>query len=107
MDDLDRVTRAKEAAEARLLGIPGVTGVGVGYKVTGGVRTETPAIIVFVQVKRDDPEEPIPPEIDGVATDVQERTFVLHQSESVEREREGADGGPAGRSTEGEGGAAR
>jgi hypothetical protein len=93
MDELENVTRARDAAVDRLMRIPGVTGVGVGHRVVGGERTETLAIVVYVSQKRDDPEEPIPPEIDGVPTDVQERSFVLHGSDPDEREEEGADGG--------------
>jgi len=102
MDELESVIRARDAAAARLMRIPGVTGVGVGHKVVAGERTETIAIVVFVREKRDDPEERIPPEIEGVPTDVQERTFVLHDTDPHEREREGADGGRAGRGSEGQ-----
>jgi hypothetical protein len=111
MDELENVTRARDAAAERLMRIPGVTGVGVGHKVVDGERTDTIAIVIYVSHKRDEPEEPIPPEIDGVPTDVQERTFVLHEADSREREtepkreteREGADGGRAGRGTQGQG----
>jgi len=106
MDELEKVTHARDEAEARLMRIPGVTAVGVGHKVVGGVKTDTIAIVVFVRGKRDDPEEAIPPEIEGVPTDVQERAFVLHDMDAHEREREGADGGRAGRGSEGQRGEA-
>lgn len=74
--DLERIRDVKQRAEGRLLGIPGVTGVGLGAKYVGGVHTGKPAIIVMVERKKLPadvrPEELIPPEIEGVATDVLE-----------------------------------
>ena len=62
-----------------ILAQPGVTGVGVGYKSVGGqLRTTQIAIKVFVAAKLAPQElarrgiEPIPTEIDGVPTDVEE-----------------------------------
>jgi hypothetical protein len=72
-------TRAKESAEDDLLRRPGVTGVGIGYKYVGGVRTSQTAIQVFVNQKRDvSGDQTIPREINGVPTDVIQRTFELH-----------------------------
>ena len=79
-DDLDPLTRAKELAEAELLGRPGVSGIDVGYKEVGGRRTDTLAIRVLVERKSDDigPEDRVPPAIEGFPTDVIERRFTLH-----------------------------
>ncbi|MBI4539871.1 MAG: hypothetical protein HY704_10230 [Gemmatimonadetes bacterium] len=69
----------KERVEDDLLGIPGVQGVDVGYKVVGGKKTNRIAIRVYVARKRDVAEEErIPPEIEGIPTDVIERRFMLH-----------------------------
>jgi hypothetical protein len=79
--------RAAQATAARvverdgpaMLVLPGVTGVGVGYKMVGGqLRTTQIAIKVFVAAKLSPQElaqrglEAIPVEIDGVPTDVEE-----------------------------------
>jgi hypothetical protein len=79
-EDLDPLTRAKELAEADLLDRPGVTGVDVGYKEVAGRRTDTLAIRVLVDRKRDDlgSAERVPTEIDGFPTDVIERRFTIH-----------------------------
>ena len=57
----------------------GVTGVGIGYKYTGGKKTDDLSIRVYVEKKKDriGKDEKIPSEIDGVKTDVIERKFVL------------------------------
>src|SRR5437588_8403340 len=76
MPDLDRIREIKEAAQRRLLAIPGVHAVGIGAKYVHGQNTAEPAIIVFVEKKKPvselQPYEVIPPEIDGVKTDVVE-----------------------------------
>jgi hypothetical protein len=67
---------AKDRAAESMLPLPGVHGVGIGEKLTGGERTGEPSITVFVERKRPlaeiPPEERIPAEIDGVKTDVVE-----------------------------------
>lgn len=75
--EIAEIIRIKQAAEADLLGRPGVTGVGVGYKYVAGERTDQVVIRVHVAHKRDDvPEaERIPETIDGVPTDVLESRF--------------------------------
>jgi len=40
MPDLDAMIKAKSAAAATLLKLPGVTGVGVGYREKGGETDE-------------------------------------------------------------------
>lgn len=77
------LVRAKETAEARLLKIPGVTGVDVGYKEVKGKKTGIIAIRVLVEKKKKKTDVPaaerIPETIDGHPTDVIERKFELHQ----------------------------
>lgn len=74
--------RIKAAAEKDLLNIEGVTGVGVGEKITAGKRTGIPSIRIYVKKKKPKARlskgEMIPAEIDGIPTDVIEREFVLH-----------------------------
>jgi V8-like Glu-specific endopeptidase len=67
----------KERVERSVLDIPGVHAIGVGSKVTGGEVTGEESIKIFVEQKRPleeiPHEERIPPEIDGVKTDVVEQ----------------------------------
>jgi hypothetical protein len=64
----------KNRAAARLLALPGVTAVGLGSKEVGDEPTGELAIKIFVKVKRPPSEVPseelIPPEIEGIPTDV-------------------------------------
>jgi len=79
MENLDEIRRIKTEVEAELLKLPGVTGVDVGYKYVGGKQTDTLAIRVYVEEKKDLPkEDAIPKQIRGIPTDVIERRFVLH-----------------------------
>jgi hypothetical protein len=75
MEDREYIA-IKERAADRLLAIPGVHTVGVGAKLTAGERTPTTAIRVYVTHKRPLAEIPeaerVPPEIEGVVTDVVE-----------------------------------
>lgn len=45
------VAGAREAAEDRLLGTANVVGVGLGYKISNGRQTDTPAVMVLVSEK--------------------------------------------------------
>ena len=69
----------KESVEQRYLEQPGVTAVDVGYKYVGGERTDEVAIRVHVAKKSDrvPKAQRVPTEIDGVVTDVLERTYEL------------------------------
>jgi hypothetical protein len=79
MKDLDEIRRIKTEVEAELLKLPGVTGVDVGYKYVGGKKTNTLAIRVYVEEKRDVSEgDAVPKRIRGIPTDVIQRRFVLH-----------------------------
>jgi hypothetical protein len=75
---LSEIIEAKKAAEAELLQRPGVTAVDVGYKYVKGKRTDKLAIRVHVAKKTDavPPYERIPPEINGIPTDVIENKYV-------------------------------
>ncbi len=68
--------RVKRAHEKALLTKANVVGVGVGYRVAGGRRTETIALVVMVRRKvpasRLSAEDVIPAELEGVPVDVQE-----------------------------------
>jgi hypothetical protein len=82
MKTYNEMVEIKAANEERLLDRPGVTGVGIGYKVTDGKRTGEMAIRVYVAEKKPEDEIPksevIPKTVKGVKTDVIERKFVLH-----------------------------
>lgn len=79
MPSISELVAIKQSVEAEYLRRPGVTGIDVGYKEVGGVQTEQVAIRVHVRKKRDRvPEaQAVPAEIDGVVTDVVERTYEL------------------------------
>lgn len=65
--DMERLRRAKASVVDRLMRIPGVHGVGIGFRYVGGVRTDEPAVVVYVDEKvprqQLDPARLIPPEI--------------------------------------------
>jgi len=64
------------AYQDALLGRPNVVGVALGHKYTGGINTGERAITVLVHRKVDArylaPSAFVPPELDGIPTDVQE-----------------------------------
>ncbi|MFC9325697.1 hypothetical protein [Kitasatospora sp. NPDC057015] len=80
MPSVEELVAIKERVEQRFLDQPGVTGIDVGYKVVGGERTGEIAVRVYVARKTDDVplDQRVPPDIDGVVTDVLERTYELH-----------------------------
>jgi hypothetical protein len=79
---LSDVVSAKQQAESDLLKRQGVTGVDVGYKYVDGELTDEIAIRVMVEKKKKSvpADQKVPGTIDGVKTDVIERTFFLHAS---------------------------
>lgn len=82
---MEEIKALKERFVQELMGKPNVVAVGVGYKIVGGKTTDELAIVVFVQRKVSAeslaPEELIPAQVEGVATDVIESgTFYAHQS---------------------------
>ena len=76
MQESERILKVKEAVERELMKIPGVHAVGIGPKITGGKMTSEIAIHVLLPRKKPLreilPEEVIPPEIEGIKTDVLE-----------------------------------
>ncbi len=73
---LVKVQAVKEANEEKLLPLPNVVGVGIGYKEKGGKETSEVCVKVYVESKVDEkklsPTELIPPAYDKVKTDVHE-----------------------------------
>ncbi len=71
---MERHYRVLDKVQSRILRMPNVIGVGVGYKQVGLTRTEKPAIIVFVEKKLPAAElsrsEKLPGKINGLETDV-------------------------------------
>jgi len=83
---LSEIRRVKEEVETKLLNLPGVTGVDIGYKYVAGKKTDILAIRVLVKEKKDVPDDvAVPKEIQGIPTDVIERRFVLHSSQTNAR----------------------
>lgn len=75
---VENALKIKEANARSLLNRPNVTGVDVGFKYIGGNRTEEVAIRIFVQKKQDvSPADAIPSVIEGVKTDVIERSEIV------------------------------
>jgi hypothetical protein len=64
---------------------PNVVGVAIGYKESGGVITDEPAVVVLVEQKKPlaalSAEEQIPREINGVRTDVYEVGYLQAQQQ--------------------------
>src|ERR1043166_4942522 len=79
--DIDRIRGIKKEAEPDLLKIPGVTGVGIGYKYVNGKKTDELAILIYV--KDENSVSPtLPSQIKGVSTDIiPSGRFVLHSEE--------------------------
>jgi len=73
---MERHYRALGKVRPKVLGLPNVRGVGVGYKRVGSVSTGEPAIIVFVEKKvpltKLSRGYRVPPKLYGLDTDVVE-----------------------------------
>jgi len=73
---VDRYYRALDKVRPLVLALPNVIGVGMGYKRVGDVATGEPSIVVFVEKKIPSPGLArgcnVPPQIDGLDTDVVE-----------------------------------
>lgn len=74
--EMQRVRAVHAEYAERLLKLPHVLGVGIGYATRNGVETGELALIVMVDSKLTpddlDPEDLIPAQIEGVRVDVQE-----------------------------------
>jgi hypothetical protein len=72
----ERAERVRDEYQAELMGKSNVVGVGVGLRERGGDYTSEVVVVVFVSRKLPaaqlNPDDLIPPEIDGVPIDVQE-----------------------------------
>lgn len=97
MKNMNEIKRLKSSKEGDLLKLKGVTGVGVGEKITKGERTGETCIRVYVKKKLPKSKltsaQTIPSEINGVPTDVIEKEFVLHYAVKEESLRLKADTG--------------
>ncbi|USX50495.1 S1 family peptidase [Lentzea sp. HUAS12] len=85
MSYLDENARAvirpiKRMVEDEFLARPGVIGVDIGEKVTGGRPTGRAAIVVYVCAKGPEHPRQIPVEVGGVPTDVVAESIVLHRA---------------------------
>lgn len=82
----------KERVERDLIAQPGVVGVDIAEKETGGQPTGELSIVVFVEKKlassRVPTSQQIPEEIDGIKTDVQELVIELQAGHAVRLEGE-------------------
>lgn len=77
--DIQTIRQVKERIESEWLKRPGVTGIDIGNKIINGKKTDTLAIRILVKEKKDVPPEwAIPPDIEGIPTDVIQRSFRLH-----------------------------
>ncbi len=76
LEDPKKFDKALAKARKELIKLDNVLGVGYGYKETKGKSTGEVAIVVFVSAKKRieeiDPKQRVPPEFDGVRTDVVE-----------------------------------
>jgi len=70
----------KRMVEDEFLSRPGVIGVDIGEKYTGGRPTGRAAIVVYVCAKGPLHPQQIPPEVGGVPTDVVAESIVLHRA---------------------------
>lgn len=72
----DKIKEIKEKYTSELLRKANVVGVAIGYKERGGQKTEIPSLVVMVRKKvplsKLKARDVVPPEIDGVVTDVRE-----------------------------------
>ncbi|MEM1589897.1 MAG: hypothetical protein QW175_05720 [Candidatus Bathyarchaeia archaeon] len=98
---LNAISLVAEAYKPKLLAMANVTGVGVGYKKVKGVKTNIPAIIVFVSkklpVNKLAPKDVIPPTIEGIPTDVVEAEFTALSQSRLQRIRPSVGGISVGR----------
>ena len=74
--DSDKMREVKEKHTSELLRKTNVVGVAIGYKEKGGQKTEIPSLVVMVRKKVPlsnlKANDIVPPEIDGIVTDVRE-----------------------------------
>ncbi|MBK8623024.1 MAG: hypothetical protein IPN79_15040 [Saprospiraceae bacterium] len=75
--------------KSKIFGIPGVSGIAIGYKETNGQIQDQLAIIVFVLKKSSHVEDKyrIPEQLDGFVTDILEKKFGLELTSTDPFER--------------------
>ena len=87
---VDRAKSVKEKHADRLKRFTNVVGVGVGYEIVGGKRTDRVAIRVYVRKKlpKDQlaPDAILPDTLDGLPVDVIEDEFWIHQQPPISLE---------------------
>lgn len=90
-DLIREATRAKQQYAEELRRFPNVTGVGVGFRIRGGVRQ--PEVCIRVYVRQKLPVEALPPDgvlpssIGGTGVDVIEADFVTHVNLTLAQRR--------------------
>jgi hypothetical protein len=74
---MSKLIQAFNRHKTQLLSLPGCTGAAIGYKVTAGKTLHELAIIVFFEKKfaNPSPDSRVPPIVDGILTDVVEKSF--------------------------------
>jgi hypothetical protein len=76
MMNSDKIREVKEKHTRELMRKTNVIGVAIGYKEKEGQKTEIPSLVVMVRKKvplsQLKARDVVPPEIDGVVTDVRE-----------------------------------
>lgn len=76
-----RARKVKHKAASRLMAYPNVTGLGVGYKIIQGRRTDAVCLRVYVSRKVPEtdlqPSEVLPREVEGIPVDVIEAVFEI------------------------------
>ena len=72
----DKISEIKRKYTGELLRRKNVIGVAIGYKEKGGQKTETPSLVIMVKKKVPlselSQQDVVPPEIEGIVTDVRE-----------------------------------
>jgi hypothetical protein len=79
MPSVEQIRPIKRRAESELLSKKNVQAVDIGRKLIAGEKTDELSIRVYVAKKEDVAKKDlVPPELEGIKTDVIERTIVLH-----------------------------
>ncbi|MCG8403291.1 MAG: hypothetical protein MJA84_17100 [Firmicutes bacterium] len=97
---MEKHLRALTKVQRQILNLLNVRGVGVGYKRVGNIRTEKPAIIVFVEKKLPSGDlvrsQRVPAKLQGLDTDVVEIGRVRLLQERIHRIRPALPGSSIG-----------
>lgn len=87
----DEVKRLREKHQKKMLKKKNVLGLGVGYKETGGKKTDELSLIILVEKKEDisvlSKKDLVPPEVEGVKTDVKVVGKIVAQKLRTDRWR--------------------